>query len=120
MEILFGIYPSKARAPAESGQREAFLVGARFATRLSVIVIVIMLSIFVPSFDKVMSLLGSFACFTVCIVLPCAFHLKLFDLSRTQRIIDWTLLVVCSILAIAGTIAAFLPEEMVGVKSKML
>lgn len=88
----------------------------RIAIRVSVPVILVLLAIAVPSFDRVMSLLGSLACFSICIILPCAFHLKMFgkDVSMAQRTLDWTLIVVSSVLGIAGTICAFLPKEMLG------
>lgn len=87
------------------------------AIRISVTVIIVVLAILIPSFDKIMALLGSLACFTICIILPCAFHLKIFgkELQKRQRFLDWTLIVVCTILAVAGTVAALIPKHLLGV-----
>ena len=92
----------------------------KLVIRILTPIIFIVLAIAVPSFDRIVSLLGSLACFTVCIILPCAFHLRLFgnDLSLKQKILDWTLIVVCTILATAGTICACLPKELLGVRSQ--
>ena len=88
----------------------------RVAIRVLVPVSFTALAIAVPSFDRIMSLLGSLACFSICIILPCSFHLKIFgkDLGMAQWFLDWSLVVICSILAIIGTIFAFIPKEMLG------
>lgn len=56
------------------------------------------------------------ACFTICLILPCAFHLKLFgkELSKKQKALDWTLIVVSSILGTVSTAFNFVPKELVG------
>ncbi|KAB8349679.1 hypothetical protein FH972_023695 [Carpinus fangiana] len=89
----------------------------KIAIRVLTNVVIIIIAILVPSFDRVMSLLGSLACFTICIILPCAFHLKIFgkELALRQRVLDWTLLVTCTILAILGTAASFVPKNLLGV-----
>lgn len=88
----------------------------RVTIRVVVPVIFTLLAIVVPSFDRIMSLLGSLACFSICIILPCAFHIKIFgkDLSLKRRILDWMLIIVCTILSTAGTVCAFLPKQMLG------
>ncbi len=60
--------------------------------------------------------MGSVLCFTICIILPLAFYLKIFgkEISRKERILDWFLIVSCSIMAIIGTVWVFLPKNMVG------
>jgi vesicular inhibitory amino acid transporter len=60
-----------------------------------------------------MALMGSTFCFTICIILPLAFYLKLFgkEISLRERIFDWFLIVICSVMAIVGTVWAFLPQE---------
>jgi vesicular inhibitory amino acid transporter len=42
--------------------------------------------------------------------------LKLFgkDISIRERILDYFLIVVCSVLAVVGTVWAFLPKRMIG------
>lgn len=84
--------------------------------RIVVPILLVILAILVPSFDRVMSLLGSMACFSICIILPCSFHLKLFgkEMPLRQKFLDWTLVVICSILAIIGTVCAFIPQNLLG------
>lgn len=69
------------------------------------------LAILCPSFDRVMALMGSTFCFTICVILPLLFYLKLFgkDVSTKERILDWLLIVICTVMAIVGTVWAFLP-----------
>lgn len=118
IEIFCGLH-SRALSGASSMDgmsglsRGLLKISIRVLTTVSIVVI----AIFVPSFDRVMSLLGSMACFTICIILPCAFHLKIFgkELSFKQRVLDWTLVIVCTILAILGTVAAFVPKHLLGV-----
>jgi solute carrier family 32 (vesicular inhibitory amino acid transporter) len=62
--------------------------------------------------------MGSCLCFTICVVLPVAFYLKTFQnkISKRERILDWVLIIVSSVLAVAGTVFAFIPREKLGVK----
>lgn len=86
------------------------------AVRVAVTLLFVLIAICIPSFDRVMALLGSLACSIVCIILPCSFHLKIFgkQLSYKQRILDWTLIVLFTVAGIAGTVCAFLPKRMLG------
>ena len=63
-----------------------------------------------------MALMGSALCFTICIILPLAFHLKIFGkrISTKERVLNWVLIVTCSILAVVGTVWAFLPMSKLG------
>lgn len=60
-----------------------------------------------------MALMGSALCFTICIILPIAFYLKIFgrEIPLGERVLDWVLLILSSIMAIVGTVWAFLPTE---------
>jgi len=86
--------------------------------RIGLPISIIIVAIFVPSFDKIMALLGSLAGFMICIILPCLFHLTLFkgQLSTKQQALDWTLVVVASIISITGTVFAFLPKSLLGIR----
>ena len=88
----------------------------KIAIRVLMPVVLVVIAILVPSFDRVMTLLGSLACFTICIILPCSFHLKIFgkEFKLRQRILDWTLIVVCTVLAVLGTVCSFLPKKLLG------
>lgn len=93
----------------------------RFSTgiiRILVVVVIVFMAIVFPSFDRIMALMGSALCFTICIILPLAFYLKIFgkEISPSERILDWILLVISSLLAIVGTAWAFLPQELITAK----
>ncbi|KAF7186215.1 Vacuolar amino acid transporter 1, partial [Pseudocercospora fuligena] len=90
---------------------------AKIAVRIICIIVFVLLAILIPEFDTIMSLLGAVACFTICLILPCAFHLKLFgkDLTYRQKVVDWSLIVVSSILALVSTGFNFVPKEKLGI-----
>lgn len=88
----------------------------KFILRVVVIVIFVIISIIFPSFDRIMTLLGSVACFSICIILPLAFHLKLFgkELGYGEKMLNWVLIVVSTIMAVISTVFACLPKELIG------
>lgn len=88
----------------------------KIVIRIAIIVIFVMVSILFPAFDSIMAFMGSSLCFTICVILPLLFYLKIFgkEISMKERILDWFLVGVCSILAVVGTIWAFLPKSMIG------
>ena len=88
----------------------------KLGIRILTVIIITIIAILVPSFDRIMALMGSALCFTICIILPLAFYLKLFghELSLEERVFDWFLIAVCSIMAVVGTVWAFLPKSMIG------
>lgn len=67
-------------------------------------------SILLTNFGKVMSLLGSLICFTVCITLPGLYYLKIFNNELTAREkLLWRMIVVAGVVGAAlGTIAVIL------------
>ncbi|KAJ5364686.1 Vacuolar amino acid transporter 1 [Penicillium cataractarum] len=87
----------------------------RVAVRVFTVALIVVLAVVFPSFDRIMAFLGSFLCFTICIIFPLAFYLKIFgnEISRRERILDWFLLITSTILAAVGTVWAFLPREMI-------
>jgi vesicular inhibitory amino acid transporter len=88
----------------------------KFTVRITCTIVFVILAILVPDFDRIMSLIGSVACFTICIILPCGFHLKLFgkELAGWQKAVDWVLIVVCTLLALVSTTFNFIPREKLG------
>ncbi|KAI9802012.1 MAG: hypothetical protein M1825_003068 [Sarcosagium campestre] len=84
--------------------------------RVLTIAIFVAISILFPSFDRIMALSGSATCFTICIILPLSFYLKIFgnDISLKERILDYFLIISCSIMAVLGTVWACLPKELIG------
>ena len=84
--------------------------------RIATIVVILIIAILVPSFDRIMALMGSALCFTICIILPLTFYLKLFgdEISMKERVLDWFLIVICSVIAVIGTVWACLPKDKIG------
>ncbi|KAJ5137007.1 hypothetical protein N7448_005561 [Penicillium atrosanguineum] len=111
-EVLCGV--AKGREPL-GARAEKIQEMARMVIRIFTIALIVVLAIVFPSFDRIMAFLGSFLCFTICIIFPLAFYLKIFgkEISRRERILDWVLLIFSSILAAIGTVWAFLPREMI-------
>jgi vesicular inhibitory amino acid transporter len=108
VEVLTGLLdPSR---PA-SEQTWAIIAG-KVLVRVVTIVIFVFISIIFPAFDRIMTLLGAVCCFSICIVLPVAFHLKLFgkELTKGQKMLDWSLLIVSAIMAVVSTVFACLPR----------
>ncbi|KAF2755867.1 vacuolar amino acid transporter-like protein 1 [Pseudovirgaria hyperparasitica] len=84
--------------------------------RVIMYIVFVLIAIVFPSFDRIMTLLGAIACFTICIILPLAFHLKLFgkEMRRRDKAFDWTLLIVSVIMAVVSTVFACLPKDLIG------
>lgn len=84
--------------------------------RVVVVVIFVIISILLPSFDSIMSFMGSALCNLVCIILPLMFHLKIFgkEIGTGERLLNYFLITFSSILAIIGTICSFLPKSLLG------
>ncbi|KAL3489455.1 transmembrane amino acid transporter protein-domain-containing protein [Aspergillus germanicus] len=114
MEILCGLEPH-AEPNADYTERTIFIRKLlRVLIRIFVVAVIVVMAIIFPSFDRIMALMGSALCFTICIILPLAFYLKIFgkEISRRERLLDWSLLVISSALAVVGTVWAFLPQEL--------
>lgn len=79
-------------------------------------IVFVITAILFPSFDRIMAFLGSFLCFTICVILPLLFYIKIYgdEIPFGERVRCWVLVVVSTILAIIGTIAAFVPKESLG------
>jgi solute carrier family 32 (vesicular inhibitory amino acid transporter) len=108
IEVLTGLLnPLSREEPGAANKLGRMLV------RLSVVVSFVVLAIIFPAFDRIMTLLGSVCCFSICIILPVAFHLKLFgkELGPGETILNWSLAVVSSVMAIVSTVFACLPRE---------
>lgn len=84
------------------------------AIRVFTVAVIIVLAILIPSFDLIMALSGSAMTLAICIILPCAFHLKMFgkELAMREKVLNWFVIVVCSLMAIVGTVWVFLPKQM--------
>ena len=115
LEKLIGLDPQEMpRASGFLGLSGYTRGSLKFAIRIFTVAVIILIAILVPSFDTIMALMGSAMAFSICIVLPLAFHLKLFgkEMGMKEKVLNWFLIVVCSILAVIGTVWVFLPEQM--------
>ncbi|KAI4095505.1 MAG: hypothetical protein LQ339_007192 [Xanthoria mediterranea] len=88
----------------------------RSVIRLTITIVILIIAVFVPSFDTVMSLMGSVLCFSICIILPLAFYLKIFrdEIGWKEKVLDWFMIVVATVLGIVGTVWVCLPARMTG------
>lgn len=88
----------------------------KISLRIGTLVVFVAIAIVFPSFDRIMALLGSVACFSICIILPLAFHLKLFgkNLGTVEKTMNWVLIVISTVLAIVSTGFACVPKDLIG------
>ncbi|KAK4501970.1 hypothetical protein PRZ48_007780 [Zasmidium cellare] len=117
LELFLGLDArALGSAPATTGLSGLSRGILKITVRIVCVIVFVLLAILIPQFDTIMSLLGAVACFTICLILPCAFHLKLFgkELTRWQKGVDWGLIVVSSVLAVVSTAFNFVPKEMLG------
>ncbi|OAL51077.1 vacuolar amino acid transporter-like protein 1 [Pyrenochaeta sp. DS3sAY3a] len=118
LEVLFGVDTrSLATASSSLDGMSGFNRGLlKIFLRISTIVAFVVIAIIFPSFDRIMTLLGSVACFSICIILPLAFHLKLFgkEISKREKMINWVLIVVSTVMAVVSTVFACVPKELIG------
>lgn len=118
LEVLFGVDTrSLATASSSLDGMSGFNRGLlKIFLRISTIVAFVVIAIIFPSFDRIMTLLGSVACFSICIILPLAFHLKLFgkEISKREKTMNWVLIVVSTIMAVVSTVFACVPKELIG------
>jgi vesicular inhibitory amino acid transporter len=112
VEIFAGLDPRAVADDQSLVGMSAFTRGIwRVVIRVLTTVLFVLIAIIFPYFDRIMALLGSSMCFSICIILPLAFYLKLFgrQISLKERMLDYFLIVVCSIMAVIGTVWACLP-----------
>jgi len=110
---------SKARAHSEKNWKHRI---ARGSIGLLANVVQLGISIGFPDFDSITALMGSALCFTICINLPVAFYLKIFNsegptISRSERVFDWCLMVVGVALGVLGTVFAIMPKDKIGISN---
>ncbi|KAG9304121.1 hypothetical protein G9A89_001623 [Geosiphon pyriformis] len=90
--------------------------GLIFFSRFLISTIVLIIAIQFPGFDRVMGVLGSFFSFTISAIFPCCCHLRLYgrELSKKEKLLNWGIIIICTVLATFGTIWAFLPRTDLG------
>jgi vesicular inhibitory amino acid transporter len=117
VEVFLGLHGIATATDADGSgisdrNRKAFKIAIKIVTQ----VIFVLMAIVIPSFDRIMTLLGAVACFTICIIIPLSVHLKLFgkDLKPAEKWLNWVLIIVSAIMATSSTIFALLPKEWIG------
>ncbi|KAI9598404.1 transmembrane amino acid transporter protein-domain-containing protein [Syncephalis fuscata] len=80
----------------------------RLALRSALSTLVCLIAVVFPGFHRVMSLVGSFNAFTVCVIFPILCHWKIFGRRGAWRTMDTVLLVLSTFCAVTGTIWSFL------------
>lgn len=117
LEVVFGL-DARALATSSSLNGMSGLNRGIFKITLRVVTIIVfvVIAIVFPSFDRIMTLLGSVACFSICIILPLAFHLKLFgkEISSGEKALNWGLIFLSTVMAVVSTVFACLPKELIG------
>lgn len=83
---------------------------SRAVVRVVVNALPVVLGIYVPEFDKIMSVLGSGLCYAICIVLPVSFYLRCYadQIGALERVALYGLLATAVVLGGIGTVWAFL------------
>jgi vesicular inhibitory amino acid transporter len=117
IETLTGLGPETiSDAPMLTGMSGYTRGILRFLIRVIVIIIFVIVAILFPAFDSIMAFMGSTLCFTICVILPLLFYLRIFgkEVSTRERILAYFLITISSILAVIGTVFAFLPKSMIG------
>ncbi|KUJ11764.1 transmembrane amino acid transporter [Mollisia scopiformis] len=117
IEVFSGLDPvSISDSPALTGLPSYTRGILKVAIRVIVVIVFVIISIVFPAFDSIMAFMGSTLCFTICVILPLMFYLKIFgkEVSVRERIFCYFLIAISSVLAIVGTVWAFLPKSMIG------
>src|SRR4051794_7754928 len=105
LEITYSSFP-RIESWCNSGRGRR--TGLRLFSRIMLSTIVLFIAIQFPGFDRVMGILGSFFSYTISAIFPCVCHLKLFGrkLKTKYKVLDWSIIIICSILSFFGTIWA--------------
>ncbi|SPN98326.1 related to amino acid transport protein [Cephalotrichum gorgonifer] len=113
VELVCGLHGHQHHHAEHS---EVYRTFVRVFARIFTLATILAIAIAFPAFDSIMAFMGSALCFSICVILPLAFYLRLFrtEISTQERLLAYFLIVVSSILSITGTIWAFLPKSLIG------
>lgn len=120
LEVFTGIDErAKLLKPNRLNQSRLLTRSLRIFFRILVPILTVAIAIAIPSFELISALMGGLFGYLICVIIPIAFHLKMFggQMTRRQLILDWTMMVVSLILAIVGTVWEFLPRRWVGLET---
>lgn len=125
-DVVLGVHDAPSHVPVGqqvdsanpvASRRAAFVRAiVRGVIRVTVVIILLLISIAFPAFDSVCAFLGAALCTLISIILPISFYLKLYwkEVSRNECFFLSGLLVLFSIFGIVGTVWTFLPKDLVG------
>jgi vesicular inhibitory amino acid transporter len=113
LEVVFGVDGRSVASPTMSGFSSGLV---KILIRVLINVVFVVMAVVFPGFDRIMAFLGSALCFTICVILPLMFYLKIFgsEVSMRERILDYVLVVISIVLATIGTAFTFIPKEKLG------
>jgi len=117
LEIFAGVDPRAVALQGESAGMSGLTRSLlKSLIRIGVNSSFVFIAILIPSFDRIMAFLGSALCFSICVILPMMFYLKIYgdEVPKKERRMNQVLIVVCTIVATIGTVAAFIPKESLG------
>ena len=101
-EFVFGITPQQIEM---TGKGPTFMTKLSSASiKIGVNLMFVLLGILYPEFDKIIGLSGSSLCTLICIVLPCAFYLKL--CKPKNRWFYYLVMIIALIFGVISTYAA--------------
>ncbi|KAF8393939.1 hypothetical protein HHK36_020141 [Tetracentron sinense] len=92
--------------PYSMNSRMRMLIRGSIGSLLLLVILVLALS--VPYFQYILGLTGSLVSISVCIILPCTFHTKIYwsQISKPILILNGTLIVFGSLLSVLGVISS--------------
>lgn len=90
----------------------------KIVVRVGLVVLLVVISILFPAFDSIMAFMGSALVFSVSVIMPLLFHVRIFskDLSKKELYANYAMIVLSCILALIGTVWAFIPKTVLGVE----
>jgi hypothetical protein len=91
-------------------QQKAF---ARQVVKLVMSGVLLAIAIFIPSFDRIMGLLGAFSVFIICAIGPLSANLALHrkTMSKPAIFMNWVLIIISVAMGSVGTVYVFLPKR---------
>ncbi|KAI1824425.1 transmembrane amino acid transporter [Xylaria intraflava] len=116
-EVLFGLQkPPIAEETSCTGLSSTSRGLLRALIRVATLLTFLAISILFPAFDSIMAFMGSALCFTICVTLPIAFYLRLFnrEIAMGERILCWSVMLTSLLISVTGTVWAFLPKKLIG------
>ena len=117
LEVAFRIDPRAALLkPNRFNQSKRLTWTLKAVFRLLVTLVAVVIAMAVPSFELISALMGGLFGVLICIILPMAFHLRMFQgqIRRRQTVLEWTAILISTILGVVGTVWEFLPRKWMG------